>query len=75
MLRAAPAGDHEFTVLRKPFDLSDLSRATAKAVAGLRSDGPGNVIRLHGRRAVPEQHRVRQDPSNDPSNEPGDVPA
>jgi CheY-like chemotaxis protein len=65
------AAELEFTVLRKPFELSDLSVATATAVAELRSGGPGNVIRLHGRRAAPELQRVRQDPGNDP----GDVPA
>ena len=69
--RNGTAAELEFTVLRKPFELSDLSVATATAVAELRSGGPGNVIRLHGRRAAPELQRVRQDPGNDP----GDVPA
>jgi CheY-like chemotaxis protein len=83
---SAAAAELEFTVLRKPFELSDLSRATARAIAELRADG--NVIRLHDRRAGAEQQRVRQDshrdshqdshqdPRRDGGDDPGDdVPA
>jgi PAS domain S-box-containing protein len=64
----AAAVEMDFTVLRKPFELSDLSRATAKAIAETRSGGAENVIRLHNRRSKGRQ-------GNDPpgGNDPGDV--
>jgi CheY-like chemotaxis protein len=41
------AAQAEFTVLRKPYQISDLSRAMAKAIAEARAPDPGNVVRLH----------------------------
>jgi PAS domain S-box-containing protein len=47
---SAAAAGMEFTVLRKPYHLSDLSRATAKAITDVRSPAPSNIVRLHDAR-------------------------
>jgi CheY-like chemotaxis protein len=44
------AAGMEFTVLRKPYHLSDLSRAMAKAITEVRSPAPSNIVRLHDAR-------------------------
>jgi CheY-like chemotaxis protein len=36
----------EFTLMRKPFDLSDLSRATSRALAAAQQDPDSNVVTL-----------------------------
>jgi PAS domain S-box-containing protein len=43
----ASAAESEFTVLRKPYQLSDLSRAMAKAIGEVRCHEAGNIVRLH----------------------------
>jgi 2-oxo-4-hydroxy-4-carboxy--5-ureidoimidazoline (OHCU) decarboxylase len=77
-------GELEFAVLRKPFEVSDLSRAMAKAVAEAQTANADNVIRLHDRRSAAERQRAaeadsREQPERDrPDNgdeEPGDIPA
>jgi PAS domain S-box-containing protein len=40
----------EFTLLRKPFGLSELSRATASALAGAQPESESNVVNLHASR-------------------------
>jgi PAS domain S-box-containing protein len=65
---SAAAAELDFTVLRKPFELSDLSRATAKAIAETRSGGAENVIRLHNRRS-----KVRQGSDPPGGNDSDDV--
>ncbi len=47
---SAAAAEAEFTVLRKPFLLSELSRATAKALAESRGPNAGNIVRLQDAR-------------------------
>jgi PAS domain S-box-containing protein len=47
---SAAAAEAEFTVLRKPFALAELSRAMAKALAEARSPDNGNVVRLQDAR-------------------------
>jgi CheY-like chemotaxis protein len=47
---SAAAAEAEFTVLRKPFLLSELSRAMAKALAEARGPGADNVVRLQDAR-------------------------
>jgi PAS domain S-box-containing protein len=43
---SAAAAEAEFTVLRKPYQLADLSRAMAKAITESRSPPASNVVRL-----------------------------
>ncbi len=43
---SAAAAEIEFTVLRKPYQLADLSRAMAKAIGEVASNDSGNVVRL-----------------------------
>ena len=47
---SAAAAGTEFTVLRKPYQLSDLSRATAKAITETRSSVASNIERLQDAR-------------------------
>jgi len=47
---SAAAAETEFTVLRKPYQLSDLSRATAKAITETRSSVASNIVRLQDAR-------------------------
>ena len=47
---SAATAEAEFTVLRKPFLLSELSRATAKALAEARAPNSGNIVRLQDAR-------------------------
>jgi CheY-like chemotaxis protein len=55
----------EFAVLRKPFEVSDLSRVTAKAIAEAHSANANNVIRLRDRRSGAERQRSAETPSPD----------
>ena len=74
----------EFAVLRKPFDVSELSRVMAKAIAQAKAANADNVIRLHERRSAAERQRSGEVPSRDqperdgadPGDDgPGNVPA
>ncbi len=47
-------GTREFTVLRKPFELSELSRAAANLIASARQPDNGNLVRLKDARASRE---------------------
>ena len=47
---SAAAAEADFTVLRKPFLLSELSRAMAKALAEARGPNAGNIVRLQDAR-------------------------
>jgi CheY-like chemotaxis protein len=71
----------QFPVLRKPFEISELSRVMAKSVADARAANADNVIRLHDRRGATERQRsseLREQPERDPSDGgddgPGEVP-
>jgi CheY-like chemotaxis protein len=49
----AVAAQREFTVLRKPYRLAELSRTIAKVVAELRHPSAGNLVRLpNARRSI-----------------------
>jgi PAS domain S-box-containing protein len=50
---SAAAAGMEFTVLRKPYQLPDLSRAVGKAMTEVRSPAPNNIVRLHDARREP----------------------
>src|SRR5262249_24766715 len=72
----------EFAVLRKPFELSDLSRVMAKAIAEAHGANADNVIRLRDRRSAAERQRSsdalsrNQPEGSDPGSDgPGNVPA
>jgi PAS domain S-box-containing protein len=43
---SAAAADAEFTILRKPYRLADLSRAVAKVIAEARGPAPANLVHL-----------------------------
>ena len=43
---AANLADAEFTVLRKPYKLGELSRAAAKCIAESRQPPPHNLVNL-----------------------------
>jgi PAS domain S-box-containing protein len=49
---SAAAAEAEFTVLRKPYQLADLSRAMAKAIAEAGSPPASNVVRIRDARHV-----------------------
>ena len=50
---SAAAADPEFAVLRKPYQLAELSRAVVNVIAETRQPPPGNLVRLRdARRAV-----------------------
>ena len=82
---SATEAELEFSVLRKPFELSELSRAMAKAIAQAQAANADNVIRLDDRRSVERQRstdavfRDQPDRDDDPDrggdNGPGNVPA
>jgi CheY-like chemotaxis protein len=70
----------EFSVLRKPFEISELSRVMAKAVTEVQAANAGNVIRLQDRRgAAQRQHspEARDQAERDPpdGDGSGNVPA
>jgi DNA-binding NtrC family response regulator len=71
----------EFALLRKPFELSDLSRVMAKAIAEAHGANADNVIRLRDRRNAAERQRTDAPSRNQPegsdsgSDGPGNVPA
>jgi PAS domain S-box-containing protein len=74
----------EFALLRKPFEVSDLSRAMATAIAEVQTANADNVIRLRDRRSSAERQRPSDSPTRDkpdgggPGNDdggPGNVPA
>jgi CheY-like chemotaxis protein len=72
-------GELEFAVLRKPFEMSDLSRAMAKAVAEVQAGNSDNVIHLHNRRSSAERQRTpeassREQPERDPPDHGNDGP-
>ncbi|NVO15477.1 MAG: PAS domain S-box protein [Rhodoplanes sp.] len=50
---AAAKAAAEFTVVRKPFQLADLSRATAKAIVEAGEGAPSNLVRLSKARRRP----------------------
>jgi PAS domain S-box-containing protein len=55
---AAALAEAEFTVLRKPYHLADLSRAAAKAIAEVQEPQPSNLVRLRdARRMHPKPER------------------
>jgi PAS domain S-box-containing protein len=59
---SATAAEFEFAMLRKPFELSHLSRAIAKATAETNASGSDNVIRLRRRiTTAPERQRTPDD--------------
>jgi CheY-like chemotaxis protein len=49
---SAAAAEAEFTVLRKPYQPADLSRAIAKAMAEAQPPGARNIVRLHDLRPI-----------------------
>ena len=54
----ASLADAEFPVLRKPFQLAELSRAAAKVIAETRQPPPSNLVRLRdAKRAAPKDER------------------
>jgi len=74
----------EFALLRKPFELFDLSRVMAKAIAEAPGANADNVIRLRDRRSAAERQRSAEassrelrdgDATSDGGDEPGNVPA
>jgi CheY-like chemotaxis protein len=76
--------EREFPILRKPFEVSDLGRVMAKAVAEAQAANADNVIRLRDRRSGAERQRSPEAPSRDqPQRDgpdrgddgPGDIPA
>jgi CheY-like chemotaxis protein len=70
----------EFSVLRKPFEISELSRAMARAIAETQGANADNVIRLRDRRGMAERQRspeARDQEERDPPDDDGggDIPA
>jgi CheY-like chemotaxis protein len=57
--QTAALADPEFAVLRKPYQLADLSRAAAKVIAEIRQPPPSNLVRLRDakRGAPPRSER------------------
>jgi PAS domain S-box-containing protein len=81
---SATEAELEFAILRKPFEVSELSRVMAKAIAEAQGANANNVIRLRDRRSAAERHRSADTPSRDqPERDdpdhgddgPGSVPA
>jgi signal transduction histidine kinase len=62
---SATEAELEFAVLRKPFELSDLSRVMAKAIAEAQGASAGNVVRLRDRRSAAERQRSAEASSRD----------
>jgi CheY-like chemotaxis protein len=54
---SATEADFEFAILRKPFEVSDLSRVMAKAIAEAKAANAANVIRLRDRRGAADRQR------------------
>jgi len=80
----ASEAELEFAVLRKPFEVSDLSRVMAKAIAQAQAANADNVIRLRDRRSAAERRRSpevssRDQPERDRPGHgddgPGNIPA
>jgi CheY-like chemotaxis protein len=69
---SATEAELEFAVLRKPFELSDLSRVMAKAIAEAQGASAGNVIRLRDRRSAAERQRSAEASSRDQPGDPDD---
>ena len=55
----------EFAILRKPFEVSDLSRVMTKAIAEARAANAGNVVRLRDRRGAADRQRLAEAPPCD----------
>ena len=75
---SATEADLEFAVLRKPFEVSDLSRVMAKAIAEAQGGAANNVIRLRDRQRaadVPSRDLQKRDGPDDGGGSPGNVPA
>ncbi len=71
-------GELEFSVLRKPFEISELSRVMAKAIAEAKAVNADNVIRLRDHRGAAERQRSGQpgdQPERDPPDPDGNIPA
>jgi PAS domain S-box-containing protein len=65
---SATEAELEFAILRKPFEVSDLSRVMAKAIAEVRAANAANVIRLRDRRGAADRQRSAEAP---PRNQAG----
>src|SRR5690348_13524892 len=75
---SATEADLEFVVLRKPFEVSDLSRVMAKAIAEAQGGAANNVIRLRDRQRAadaPSRDLQKRDGPDDDDGSPGNVPA
>jgi len=53
--KAATLAEGDFTLLRKPYQLADLSRAASKALAETNQPVPSNLVRLRDARRKPER--------------------
>ena len=65
-------------MLRKPFEVSDLSRVMAKAIAEAQGGAANNVIRLRDRQRaadVPSRDQQKRGGPDDGDGNPGNVPA
>jgi PAS domain S-box-containing protein len=70
---SATEAELEFAILRKPFEVSDLSRVMAKAIAEARAANADNVIRLRDRRSAADRQRPAEAPPRDrPDGDGGD---
>jgi PAS domain S-box-containing protein len=69
---SATEAELEFAILRKPFEVSDLSRVMAKAIAEARAANAANVIRLRDRRGAAGRQRSAEAPPRDQAD--GDGP-
>ena len=49
---AAAKATPEFTVLRKPFEIAELSRVAARLIAEAKQPPTSNVVRLRGSRST-----------------------
>ncbi len=79
---ASSVTELEFAVLRKPFDVSDLSKVIAKAIAEAQTVNADNVIRLRDRRGTAERQlspeardQSQRDGPGRGDDGPGNVPA
>jgi DNA-binding LytR/AlgR family response regulator len=59
---SAAAAEAEFTVLRKPYQMSDLSRAMARAIADVDAPASDNVVRLRAARRKAAADKAPDDP-------------
>jgi PAS domain S-box-containing protein len=62
---SATEAELEFAILRKPFEVSDLSRVMAKAIAETQAANAANVIRLRDRRGAADRQRSTEAPPRD----------